>query len=410
MTYRSLDKIFQQALALKKERRYHEALPLYEELLREGFRSAFFFSSAAHLFFLVKEYERALPLVESSLAIRGDEPFTSSLKGKILLQLGNRDEAFRVFADCASLDQGAGTARDVVGFLTRSGEVQEALDYLERLLARLPAQKELLTLRADLLRSSGRKAPEGADAAGGGRDDESRARQVEMQLSGLSPADALEEMKTLLAIPSRRQNTALLRLYGRMLYNARQYREAYQVYREMWERSPGDRFVRSQMAFSLVHEGKSEEALPILEEILTREPDNMYVKNALLKAYKTTGSAARGAEFFQGMVARYPAMKSFWGLVRKLSSTSGGHGGQGSGEIGEMNRAGEQTTLENDRPPWESPPESPEKAPAQPEYDRPPWESPPATPGNDISTLEIETASLPKGPTHRGRRRKGGGT
>ncbi|MDQ7825455.1 MAG: tetratricopeptide repeat protein [Candidatus Eremiobacteraeota bacterium] len=319
MTDHSHDQLFQEAHALKKERRYREALPLYEELLRGGFRSAFFLSSAAHLYFLLKEYEKALELVESSLHLRPGEPFTLSLKGKLLLALGYRDEALTLYRDLSTAPLPAATARDVVMFLSRNGAPGEASACLERLIARDPSRKELQLLKADMDKIQHGTGAQSGPPVANASDGDLYARQIEARIRELPREEALGELATLMTIPSRRENLRLMKLHARMLYEAKRYREAYEAYEELWKKEPGDRFALSQMAFALVHTGEYERSRPLLEEIFTMEPENVYVKNSLIKAYRVTATEEHGILFLQGIIARHPALRHLWGDIRKLS-------------------------------------------------------------------------------------------
>ncbi|MHC9542226.1 MAG: hypothetical protein AB9903_22170 [Vulcanimicrobiota bacterium] len=320
MSTHSQEQLFEEALALKKERRYREALPLYEELLRDGFRSAFFLSSAAHLHYLLRENEKALELVESSLRLRKDEPFTVSLKGKILFRLGYRDEALAIFRELSLGALSPGSARDLIMFLSKNGAPDEAAACLERLIETNPSLKELRLLIEEAGNTGQSAPPEKIAQFKDSADGDIYARQIEARIRELKPDEALEELSTLLSIPSRRENRRLLSLHAKMLYGAKRYTEAYEAYEELWKKDPRDRFALSQMAFSLVHTGDYQRAVPLLEEIFTVEPENMYVRNALMKAYRVTGTGDKGALFFKGIVASHPTLRYLWSDIKKLSS------------------------------------------------------------------------------------------
>ena len=320
MSTHSQEQLFEEALALKKERRYREALPLYEELLRDGFRSAFFLSSAAHLHYLLRENEKALELVESSLRLRKDEPFTLSLKGKILFRLGYRDEALAIFRELSLGALSPGSARDLIMFLTKNGAPDEAAACLDRLIETNPSLKELRLLIEEAGNTEQGAAPEKSAQFKDTADGDLYARQIEARIRELKPDEALEELSTLLSIPSRRENRRLLSLHAKMLYGAKRYTEAYEAYEELWKKDPRDRFALSQMAFSLVHTGDYQRAVPLLEEIFTVEPENMYVRNALMKAYRVTGTGEQGALFFKGIVASHPTLRYLWSDIKKLST------------------------------------------------------------------------------------------
>ncbi|MGV8120642.1 MAG: tetratricopeptide repeat protein [Candidatus Xenobiia bacterium LiM19] len=323
MSTHSQEQLFEEALALKKERRYREALPLYEELLRDGFRSAFFLSSAAHLHYLLRENEKALELVENSLRLRKDEPFTLSLKGKILFRLGYRDEAMAIFRELSLGALSSGSARDMITFLSRNGAPGEAAACLERLIEGNPSLKELRLLIEEGENAEHSAAPDKSAQFKDTADSDLYARQIETRIRELKPDEAIEELSTLLSIPSRRENRRLLSLLAKMLYGAKRYREAYEAYEELWKKDSRDRFALSQMAFSLVHTGEYGRAVPLLEEIFTVEPENMYVRNALMKAYRVTGTGEQGALFFKGIVASHPTLRHLWSDIRKLSTFPG---------------------------------------------------------------------------------------
>jgi predicted Zn-dependent protease len=90
------------------------------------------------------------------------------------------------------------------------------------------------------------------------------------------------------------------------------------AYREYLAERPGDAYGLRQLAFTLRRLGRRDEARPLLESLLAREPGDAYVRNALVADYVADGLQAEGEAFVRSVLAARPEAKGLYAAIRRL--------------------------------------------------------------------------------------------
>ncbi len=134
------------------------------------------------------------------------------------------------------------------------------------------------------------------------------------------PATYAKELDGIMKVRERAHDPNLLVLKGDVLQRAGDLSGSIGCYEEAARLAPEDAFVVSKLGFACHRAGDDEKAIPLLEEVLSRDPGNMHARSALAAAYRKLGRYAQGAGFFERLAQDHPSMKAFWGEARKLRS------------------------------------------------------------------------------------------
>lgn len=111
-----------------------------------------------------------------------------------------------------------------------------------------------------------------------------------------------------------------------------EFAAAADAYREYLGLRPGDPYALRQLAFTLRRLDRAAEARPLLETLLAREPDDAYVRNALVADYAALGLRAEGAAFVRTVLGEHPEAKGLYACLRRLGADSGRAGREASAD------------------------------------------------------------------------------
>lgn len=127
------------------------------------------------------------------------------------------------------------------------------------------------------------------------------------------------------------------------------------AYREYLALKAGDAYALGQLAFTLRRLDRAAEARPLLEALLEGDPDDAYVRNALVADYARLGLREEGEAFVRRVLAEHPEAKGLYAALRRLRAGGGqegreraasalrrrrGAGGKGPGPDGATPRPG----------------------------------------------------------------------
>lgn len=101
------------------------------------------------------------------------------------------------------------------------------------------------------------------------------------------------------------------------------YEAAVEAYRSYLEARPGDPYAMRQLAFTLRRSGDAASARPILEALLERDPDDAYLRNALVTDAMATDPQA-GVVFFRALVREHPGSPALYAAIRRLEKAGSG--------------------------------------------------------------------------------------
>ncbi len=69
--------------------------------------------------------------------------------------------------------------------------------------------------------------------------------------------------------------------------------------------------------------GRETEAIPLLEEFLRLEPQDVYLNSSYVGACKRVDEAERGINFYNKLLGLFPQVKSIYGRIRTLQKHLG---------------------------------------------------------------------------------------
>jgi tetratricopeptide (TPR) repeat protein len=76
--------------------------------------------------------------------------------------------------------------------------------------------------------------------------------------------------------------------------------------------------VQKKQVFTMAKSGRENEAIPLLEEFLRDEPEDIYLNSSYIAACKRIGEAERAINFYQKLLSLFPDTKTLYGRIRTL--------------------------------------------------------------------------------------------
>lgn len=110
-------------------------------------------------------------------------------------------------------------------------------------------------------------------------------------------------------------------LYAHLCRQAGDNETASQTLAEV-NKSSSDPWIQKKQAFAMA-KGNEKEAIPLLEELLRQEPENVFIHSSYLSAGKRIGYSEKALNFYYTLSKLHPDAKSLWGRIRKLKKQLG---------------------------------------------------------------------------------------
>ncbi|MEK7812966.1 MAG: tetratricopeptide repeat protein [Candidatus Desantisbacteria bacterium] len=324
MAYSPLEK----AIELKRNRRFKEALTIFNELIANGAKDAFLFSNLAHLYFLLKDYKQSLSMIEHSIAIKEPNAFVANLKAEILIQL-NRDteaEAWLHQSIQASMDKEA--IKKLARLYLKNKRFEEALVYINRALDNCGYDRDIMLLKGEVLTKMGHKQ-EAEEVikiivAKDPKDEFAYQRLIMLKLEDKPSDEIIRELETIISVPSRAASARLRYLLANAYKEMKRYQDAICEYHEVLKLKPDYVFARKQLGFCLSKIKDYAGAIQVLSEVFAQEPEDTYVRSALISAYEKTGRQDEAKELLSNILSLRPDQKQLIGIMKKMSGKAEG--------------------------------------------------------------------------------------
>lgn len=139
------------------------------------------------------------------------------------------------------------------------------------------------------------------------------ASELEVRMNGLEAA--LEKAGRLARIPSLPQ--VYREIYASLCRRAGRPDEAVRAYETIGAEGEQGR-IQKKKAFTLAKSGREQEALPLLEELLKREPADRYLHASYAAACRRIGELERGINFYNALLTQHPGERSLYGRIKGL--------------------------------------------------------------------------------------------
>jgi tetratricopeptide (TPR) repeat protein len=90
---------------------------------------------------------------------------------------------------------------------------------------------------------------------------------------------------------------------------------------EKMSRGAADPAVLRKQAFALAKSGHEDRAIPLMEELLRLDPDDMYLHAAYLPACTRLGELERAWKFYHELLALHPRSKGLYGRLKRVQTS-----------------------------------------------------------------------------------------
>jgi tetratricopeptide (TPR) repeat protein len=282
-----------QADSLRRRGRLSEAQRALDNLRERCESQAQFHGLQGTLQFQRREYEKAL---ESFCCAHSLDPNSYYLKRQAdcLLALGRFAPALAVLREIEP------QARDTY-----------TLSALARAHEGMGSREEAVCCYQELLRL----APD---------DNFAKGRLLRLKTAAKEEGDAEKEIDRMLRVPSRREDPVLLSVRAEQLKKRGDFRGAAEIYLRLLQNEPGPQrpFFERLLAFAYFKAEAHEEALPLFQSLLKENPQDPYLRNALMTTARKTGRRKELAEFFRSVARLSPANSALYGFSRRLERES----------------------------------------------------------------------------------------
>jgi tetratricopeptide (TPR) repeat protein len=278
---------------------------------------AFWLTQEARALNRAGDHTAALEAGRRALVLAPDNPFGVAATADALLGLHRAEESLGHYEELLSnfrlRQQGRKGVLASLAVLKRWGEV------LERLAAWNLAEEQSLPWRVKALGVLGRdeEALQGCRRWLELRPHHPAAlwesAELEVRLNGLEAT--LVKAGRLARIPSLPQ--VYREIYASLCRRAGQPEEAVRAYETIGAEGEQGR-IQKKKAFTLAKSGREREAIPLLEELLKREPADKYLHASYAAACRRVGELDRAINFNNNLLTLHPGERSLYGRIKGL--------------------------------------------------------------------------------------------
>lgn len=141
---------------------------------------------------------------------------------------------------------------------------------------------------------------------------------LQLKARGWAPQRVEGELRAILKVSDKKDNPYLHALRAQNLKSMGQWEEAMIEYQEAIQLAPGDNFLLKQLGFCYSHLQKYAEAAETLKIPFIHNPNDIYVRAALIATYKKTENIDGLIAVLKEAIGKHPEVKSLYGVLRKL--------------------------------------------------------------------------------------------
>ena len=320
----------ERARDLKKKGQFQAAETELMEALEEQPDHPFLKVSLADLYQRQGKLKEARVLTESILSTDPECHRALYVLGRIFLDEGEPEEALPCFQKASRGDQSPYLVRQTVRALRELERYEEALDHLDTTPAGTGEDPFLMKERALILKRLKRKEealllyeklhdllPE---------DTFVRKELYNLKSMTRPKAEVIEELETVLRLPSRKDDPQLHGLLAQKLKEAGRIKESASAFHRAWHLSDDNPFFLKQAGFCHYRLGEREKALQALGQAFRKDPTDVRVKSTLEKLYTTSGDVTAYVALLEDILRDQPHQVKLMGTLKKFQKRLKGAG------------------------------------------------------------------------------------
>jgi len=313
---------WEQAIELKKRGNYDEAEKELSAAIEEAPANLMLKASLAELYVRQGRLLEARIITSEILDTKPDHPQALVVLGEILFKEKRFKEALNCFRHASRKDQRPYLTLRIARTLRETGDYEEAIDELDRLLAVERQNTSFLKEKALILNRVERY---------------SEALEIYENLRILDPADSfvlkeilrlkglnrpdnsvVKELSAVVKIPSRKCDAQLHGLLGQELKKTGQVREAAIEYATASKLAPDNLYFLKQQGFCYYKLKEHSRAIECLSEAFVKEPSDFIVKTTLEKIYTTLGRLDDYLSLLERALEAHPHNVKLMGTIKKI--------------------------------------------------------------------------------------------
>jgi tetratricopeptide (TPR) repeat protein len=322
----SLSRFFQikwdRAKELKSQGKLEEAEREILEALDEAPDHSLLRSSLAHIYLRQGRLLEAKHLVGEILAKEPAFSLALVVRGEIAFKEKNYEDALQDFRHASQSDPRPYLKLRIARTLRELNRYSEALDTLNTSLVAYRDEPGLLKEKALILNRLQRwqKAMDLYEKLRTLNPQDHFVQKEILRLKALSRSDeqVIEELQTVVKIPSKGDNPQLHGLLAQKLKAAGQVREAAAEYRTASQMEPDNPYFSKQQGFCHYKLGEYDKALECLTSAFRQDSTDFYVRVTLEKIYASQGRLGEFLAFLEEVYLQHPHNVKLLGTIKKL--------------------------------------------------------------------------------------------
>jgi tetratricopeptide (TPR) repeat protein len=303
---------------LLRQGKLQEAVRLAEqEYLQGSERNVFWLTQKAVALNRSSDYKSAYDTAARALNLDSSSPYAVAAAGEALLEMGRFQDAKQHYEEI--LDHPRLSKRAHRGVLESLARMKEWKEMLRRLDEWRMPEDETLSWRVKALAAL-KQTGEALDACRKWlklKPDHPSAlwecTELEIEIDGLD--SVVKRMGKLARIPSL--PTVYREIYASLCRRAGKPDLAMKEYKKLGAAGADSRIQRKEV-FIMAKTGRESEAIPMLEELLMRDPGDIYLHSSYGAACGRIGELERAINFYNSLLTRFPEEKTLYGRISRL--------------------------------------------------------------------------------------------
>jgi tetratricopeptide (TPR) repeat protein len=154
------------------------------------------------------------------------------------------------------------------------------------------------------------------------RDEFCYKEYLQLKARGWTPQKVEGELKAILKVSDKKDNPYLHALRAQNLKSMGQWEEAIMEYQRAIHLAPGDNFLLKQLGFCYSHLKRFAEAAGTLKIPFIHNPNDIYIRAALISAYKKIKNIEGLIAVLKEALGKHPEAKILYGILRGLYKTT----------------------------------------------------------------------------------------
>jgi tetratricopeptide (TPR) repeat protein len=133
----------------------------------------------------------------------------------------------------------------------------------------------------------------------------------------------IEELKTILSLPSKKDDPQLHGLLGQKLKETGKFKEAAAEFHTAWKLSPKNLYFLKQKGFCHYSLGEYEEAVNALSQVFRKNPNDYRVRSTLKRIYTTTNNLTGFIALLEDVLKDHPDNVKLIGILKGAVKEAG---------------------------------------------------------------------------------------